>query len=192
MGTDYVEFDVQLTSDRKAVVYHDFELMVNINEDLTGGEEPIQIGVHQLPLAVARRIRVDPVHKNEPQVINTPRLKLLIEKHMDAILALSAFESMGEHLDHLGSGVCESNVTVRRLVKRLAKRRNAKKLQRTRWMHVVEQVPTLVELFKFVPLNVGFNIEIKYPVENVGVFFLFVFTPFIYLAIALCVLIPYL
>lgn len=144
LGAHYVEFDVQLTKDHVPVIYHDFLV----------SETGIDAPVHTLTLEQF-------LHINHESQIKSGRENL--ERKIN---------------DANGNGVKESGTRQRSLSMDLAQgvkdnlnermkyTLNFKKKgykANTRGNFVQAPFATLEELFKKVPENVGFNIEMKYP-----------------------------
>lgn len=136
-------YNTVLTKDRVPVVYHDFELDITMKEEIDG-QDRLTVGVHQLTWRKLSRA----ITEFKP---TSPPLKLakLIKRHFDSILQLT---KNGQKLLNL------------------KKKRN---LSKNKWGNrtpklaaVLESIPTLQSLFYSVPQWVGFNIEIKYPIED--------------------------
>lgn len=130
-SADFVEFDVQLSKDRVPVIYHDFELLVGVNEEVTEAEDKLLIGVHDLTLAQLQSVRLSPAI-----IVKEAKLKKLMKKHWERILHLTNSPQIST--------------------------KNKKKAPKL--AAFLEQLPTLRDLFKFVPKHIGFDVEVKYPV----------------------------
>ncbi|KAI5926039.1 glycerophosphodiester phosphodiesterase GDE1 [Camillea tinctor] len=145
LGAHYVEFDVQLTKDHVPVIYHDFLV----------SETGIDAPVHTLTLEQFLHINRDTTNgrarKSSPERgqnhVNgngnrdvTPRHRSL---SMD--LAKDVKDSLNERMKYTLN------------FKKTGYKAN------TRGNFVQAPFATLEELFKKVPENVGFNIEMKYP-----------------------------
>ncbi|CAD6193768.1 unnamed protein product [Caenorhabditis auriculariae] len=130
-GADYVEFDVQLTKDKVAIIYHDFHVLVSVarrglsSSDLTklaSGNESYDgsLDFHELPV----------------KDLKLSQMKLLM-------------------LDHLAFPQKKDNV--KKLVERGEEEEDFKPF------------PTLMEALVKVDPDVGFNVEVKYPMmQNNG------------------------
>ncbi|PAV64887.1 hypothetical protein WR25_07443 [Diploscapter pachys] len=123
-GADYVEFDVQLTKDKVAVIYHDFHVLVN----------------------VARRSH---------SVVDLPKMdedqKELMERtdyHEIAVKDLKLRQLKLLMLDHI-------NAT--------SKKDSHKLVVDAEEQEEMKPFPTLVEVLQKVDSDVGFNVEVKYP-----------------------------
>uniref|UniRef100_A0A7E4ZZ24 GP-PDE domain-containing protein n=1 Tax=Panagrellus redivivus TaxID=6233 RepID=A0A7E4ZZ24_PANRE len=113
-GADYVEFDVQLTKDRKPVIYHDFHVMVS----------------------VAKRSENEDKHAHQLAIkdLNMDQISLL---HLD-------------HVKHQGEGKDLENVT----------KVTPKALDEAADL---QPFPTLEDALLYVDADVGFNVELKFP-----------------------------
>ncbi|KAI0602327.1 glycerophosphodiester phosphodiesterase GDE1 [Biscogniauxia sp. FL1348] len=144
LGAHYVEFDVQLTKDHVPVIYHDFLV----------SETGIDAPVHTLTLEQFLHINRDTngrARKHSPERrrndVNgngnhdvTPR-----HRSLSVDLAKDAKDSLNERMKYTLN------------FKKTGYKAN------TRGNFVQAPFATLEELFKKVPENVGFNIEMKYP-----------------------------
>ncbi|CAO4364288.1 unnamed protein product [Caenorhabditis nigoni] len=129
-GADYVEFDVQLTKDRIAVIYHDFHVLVSV----------ARRDGHALPPPTMTREQLDSsnldFHELPVKDLKLSQLKLLM-------------------LDHLSFPQKKENV--KKLVEVSEEEEDFKPF------------PTLVEALTKVDPDVGFNVEVKYPMmQNNG------------------------
>ncbi|KAI1780787.1 glycerophosphodiester phosphodiesterase GDE1 [Hypoxylon cercidicola] len=144
LGAHYVEFDVQLTKDHVPVIYHDFLV----------SETGIDAPVHTLTLEQF-------LHINHESQVRSGREDPEKKRH-----------------DANGNGVKESGTRQRSLSMDLAQgvKNNLDERMKytlnfkqkgykanTRGNFVQAPFATLEELFKKIPENVGFNIEMKYP-----------------------------
>ncbi|WKX96536.1 hypothetical protein Q1695_012736 [Nippostrongylus brasiliensis] len=122
-GADYVEFDVQLTKDKIAVIYHDFHVLVSVAKRHYSGHE-------MLPAADTKLEKNIDYHEIPVKDLKLSQLKLLM-------------------LDH---------------VKFPQKKENVKKLvDDVDEQEDFKPFPTLVEALSKVDPDVGFNVEVKYP-----------------------------
>ncbi|KAI1399141.1 glycerophosphodiester phosphodiesterase GDE1 [Hypoxylon fuscum] len=144
LGAHYVEFDVQLTKDHVPVIYHDFLV----------SETGIDAPVHTLTLEQFLHIN------NESH----PRPgKELPERKRDDTNSNGVKESGTRQRSlsvDLAKGV-KNNLDERMKYTLNFKKKGYK--ANTRGNFVQAPFATLEELFKKVPENVGFNIEMKYP-----------------------------
>lgn len=141
LGASYVEFDVQLTKDGIPVIYHDF----------TVAETGMDISMQELTLEQFLHLS------------NTPN-KTHDEKktHKDDSYVPSSLRSNANGQKDLESLLHEFNPSQERM--KLTKTWKAKEFKaNVRGAFIASAFTTLEELFKKVPLNAGFNIELKYP-----------------------------
>ena len=135
LGADFIEFDVLLTSDRVPVVYHDMEIQTSLK-----GHRNEAAGD---PLVVGvHQLTLQHLERChlEFKPKHSYKLKEFVQRNMEAILT---FTENGRAL----------------LRKRLKQKRTP------RLLRILETIPTLESLFHCLPVWIGFNIEIKYPIE---------------------------
>ncbi|KAJ1353293.1 putative glycerophosphocholine phosphodiesterase GPCPD1 2 [Parelaphostrongylus tenuis] len=124
-GADYVEFDVQLTKDKVAVIYHDFHVLVSVAKRHSSGNFPEKLR----PSDMHSEKHID-FHEIPVKDLKLHQLKLLM-------------------LDN---------------VNYLKKKENVKKLvEDDDEAEDFKPFPTLVEALAKVDPDVGFNVEVKYP-----------------------------
>ena len=139
LGANYVEFDVQLTKDHVPVIYHDFLV----------SETGIDAPVHTLTLE--QFLHVNDVTPRASRPPSPPRYtKLNVVRGMDRQRSLS-----------LGHELQDYNMAEKMKHTRDFKKKGFKANSRGNFI----QAPftTLEEMFLKIPENVGFNIEMKYP-----------------------------
>lgn len=135
-SADFVEFDVQLSKDKVPVIYHDFELLVGVSEQTGDSYDQMLVGIHDMTLAQLQSVKQWPAI-----AAKEVRLKKLIRKHWQRILGLSSAVA-GPN----------SNPFLKKPPSKLA--------------CMLDQLPTLIDLLKYVPKHVGFDVEIKYPIHE--------------------------
>lgn len=148
LGASYVEFDVQLTKDHVPVIYHDFL----VSE--TGVDAP----VHTLTLEQF-------LHVNEMRTPRHSRPASPVPFENPKVSTLKNGESRGTRLRSMSVGGGDSNETVD-MEERMKHTRDFKMKGfkgNSRGNHIQAPFATLEEMFRKVPTNVGFNIEMKYP-----------------------------
>lgn len=147
LGAQYVEFDVQLTKDHVPVIYHDFLV----------SETGIDAPVHTLTLEQFLHINPDtrrgprhtsstkPVAEGEPGGFRARSNSLAPTRSQSMGFAGSGLQDMDERMKHT----------------RDFKSKGFKANSRGNFI----QAPfaTLEDLFRKLPENIGFNIEMKYP-----------------------------
>ena len=139
LGANYVEFDVQLTKDHVPVIYHDFLV----------SETGIDAPVHTLTLEQFLHVNDSTPRASRPP--SPPRdAKLSVVRGMDRQRSLS-----------LGHELPDYDMAERMKHTRDFKAKGFKANSRGNFI----QAPftTLEEMFLKIPENVGFNIEMKYP-----------------------------
>ena len=146
LGASYVEFDVQLTKDHVPVIYHDFLV----------SETGIDAPVHTLTLEQFLHVNdvrtPRPSRPASPVRFENPKLNSL--KSSDARQRLRSMS--------VGGGDNDST----EMDERMKHTRDFKKKGfkgNTRGNHIQAPFATLEEMFRKLPANVGFNIEMKYP-----------------------------
>jgi len=140
LGANYVEFDVQLTKDHIPVIYHDFLV----------SETGIDAPVHALTLEQFLHINPDS-SRNLPEDL----MKAHLKKRTNSPGPRGRSMSMG--FSGTGSGVPEERMKHTRDFKAKGYKANS------RGNFIQAPFATLEDLFKSVPKDVGFNIEMKYP-----------------------------
>ncbi|KAK6602327.1 Glycerophosphodiester phosphodiesterase GDE1 [Botrytis cinerea] len=141
LGANYVEFDVQLTKDHVPVIYHDFLV----------SETGIDAPVHTLTLEQFLHVNETTSRSTRPPSPpkDTPRVHA-IKRGMDRQRSLS-----------LGQGEFENDMAERMKHTRDFKEKGYK--GNTRGNFIQAPFTTLEEMFRELPQNVGFNVEMKYP-----------------------------
>jgi glycerophosphodiester phosphodiesterase len=147
LGAQYVEFDVQLTKDHVPVIYHDFLV----------SETGIDAPVHTLTLeqflhindGMNGRSRRGSPERRYPDLDGTNNMRDLGPKQRSMSVDFSNRGGLDTSLDE-------------RMKYTLNYKKTGYKAN-TRGNFVQAPFATLEELFKKVPENVGFNIEMKYP-----------------------------
>eukprot|EP01080_Neovahlkampfia_damariscottae_P002152 gene2152-2018_t len=134
--SNFVEFDVQLTKCKKPIIYHDFTLGLCLNES---------------------NIFTLPIHQSRFENLQNSKFIPRIHK--------KAFR------DH-ESGITKNEETVQRLVDHKVRRTSFSEFIKTKNnitypqsdpMPVHDFIPTFKEMFEKLPENLGFDIEVKYP-----------------------------
>lgn len=150
LGASYVEFDVQLTKDHVPVIYHDFLV----------SETGIDAPVHTLTLE--QFLHVNDARTPRP---SRPASPVLAENPKLANLRNRSRESRASRLRSMSMGGADSNESLE-MDERMKHTRDFKKKGfkgNSRGNHIQAPFATLEEMFKQIPQEVGFNIEMKYP-----------------------------
>lgn len=146
LGASYVEFDVQLTKDNVPVVYHDFLV----------AESGIDIPMHALTLE--QFLGLNEQNENSEDEVSGRRGDTRDD----------TFISKGRIKGHA------SVDAVRERMRHTKTWKQKKYKGNSRGSTIASRFVTLAELFKKVPMKVGFNIEVKYPmldesqIEDIG------------------------
>lgn len=145
LGASYVEFDVQLTKDHVPVIYHDFLV----------SETGIDAPVHTLTLEQFLHVNdvrtPRPSRPASPVTFENPKVRELKSSEPRIRRSMSVGGS-----DHDSSEMDERMKHTRDFKKKGFK-------GNSRGNHIHSPFATLEEMFKKVPVSVGFNIEMKYP-----------------------------
>ncbi|CAJ0606664.1 unnamed protein product [Cylicocyclus nassatus] len=127
-GADYVEFDVQLTKDKVAVIYHDFHVLVSVAKR----HPPLPEILHPADVHSEKLIEFYEIPVKD---LKLSQLKLLMLDHVN-------YRQMKEK--------------VKKLVEDGEEEEDFKPF------------PTLIEALTKVDPDVGFNVEIKYPMMQIN------------------------
>ncbi|KAG7921048.1 hypothetical protein KL927_000292 [Ogataea polymorpha] len=146
LGASYVEFDVQLTKDHVPVVYHDFLV----------AESGMDVPMHALTLE--QFLGLNNTDSNKQNGIKESRDDYyLYKKSRGRAASFEPHTSVPKEKD--SDDISPENERMK-----LTKTWKLKQYKgNSRGSSIASSFVTLVELFKKVPKNVGFNIECKYP-----------------------------
>jgi len=148
LGASYVEFDVQLTKDHVPVIYHDFLV----------SETGIDAPVHTLTLEQF-------LHINDIRTPRHSRPASPVPFENPKLTNVKSSEQRASRLRSMSVGGAGSNNSVD-MDERMKHTRDFKKKGfkgNSRGSHIQAPFATLEEMFRKIPLDVGFNIEMKYP-----------------------------
>lgn len=165
LGASYVEFDVQLTKDFVPVIYHDFlvaESGVDIPMHALTAEQ--FLGLSEQGQAPKPMYRYDLVSSNANVTKNFALDDELLGKYNRPRL-MSSYPSAPNFASHI-----EDDELDREFQDQISRRMKLTKTWKekgfkgnARGLSVASNFVTLKELFKRLPKNVGFNMELKYP-----------------------------
>ena len=150
LGASYVEFDVQLTKDHVPVIYHDFLV----------SETGIDAPVHALTLE--QFLHVNDMRTPRPSRPSSP---IPFENPKMTALKNGSRDPRASRLRSMSMGGADSNESLD-MDERMKHTRDFKKKGfkgNSRGNHIQAPFATLEEMFKQIPSEVGFNIEMKYP-----------------------------
>ncbi|KAI1610731.1 Glycerophosphoryl diester phosphodiesterase family-domain-containing protein [Exophiala viscosa] len=148
LGASYVEFDVQLTKDHVPVIYHDFLV----------SETGIDAPVHTLTLEQF-------LHVNDMRTPRHSRPASPVPFENPKVGHLKNSESRSSRVRSMSLGGNDITESVD-MDERMKHTRDFKKKGfkgNSRGNHIQAPFATLEEMFIKLPSNVGFNIEMKYP-----------------------------
>ncbi|GBL52273.1 Glycerophosphocholine phosphodiesterase [Candidozyma auris] len=168
LGASYVEFDVQLTKDHVPVIYHDFlvaESGVDIPMHALTEEQFLGLSEHEASTKKnAKFLSYDKVNNNLNITKNFALDDELLGKYnrprsMSSYPSAPNFASRAEE-DELDREF-QSQISNRMKLTKTWKEKGFK--GNARGLSVASNFVTLKRLFQKLPKNVGFNIELKYP-----------------------------
>lgn len=166
LGASYVEFDVQLTKDFTPVIYHDFlvaESGVDIPMHTLTTEQFLGLGSQNSSESHGKLFQFDKVKSNGNVTRNFAYDDQLLGKYNRPRLMLSYrtenidSEAVEDALDK----ELQDQITSRMKLTKTWKEKGFK--GNSRGHSIASDFVTLKDLFKRLPKNVGFNIELKYP-----------------------------
>lgn len=167
LGASYVEFDVQLTKDHVPVIYHDFlvaESGVDIpmnaltEEQFLGLSELTSNGKHESLFKYDKTSNNGNVTKNfalDDELLGKYNRPRLMSSYPSAPNISSSIDD--EELDREFREQISRRMKLTKTWKEKGFKGNA------RGLSIASNFVTLKELFKRLPKNVGFNMELKYP-----------------------------
>lgn len=149
LGANYVEFDVQLTKDHVPVIYHDFLV----------SETGIDAPVHTLTLE--QFLHVNPQSAPRKSHPSSPTLKT--NKQFPISPSDAAEFTLRPRSLSMGYSVPAADNYMEERMKYTHDFKAKGFKGNTRGRFIQQPFTTLEEMFKKLPDNVGFNIEMKYP-----------------------------
>lgn len=167
LGASYVEFDVQLTKDFVPVIYHDFlvaESGVDIPMHSLTAEQFLGLSEHVASQKHKSLFKYDKLNGNGNVTKNFALDDELLGKYNRPRL-MSSYPSAPNFSSHI-----EDDELDREFQDQISRRMKLTKTWKekgfkgnARGLSVASNFVTLKELFKRLPKNVGFNMELKYP-----------------------------
>ncbi|ETI21141.1 hypothetical protein G647_07485 [Cladophialophora carrionii CBS 160.54] len=151
LGASYVEFDVQLTKDHVPVIYHDFLV----------SETGIDAPVHTLTLE--QFLHVNDVRTPRPSRPASPVAFEILNRKENP--RNGNRDPRASRLRSMSMSGADNNESLE-MDERMKHTRDFKKKGfkgNSRGNHIQAPFATLEEMFKKIPQEVGFNIEMKYP-----------------------------
>ncbi|KAL5347157.1 Glycerophosphocholine phosphodiesterase [Pseudogymnoascus australis] len=147
LGANYVEFDVQLTKDHVPVIYHDFLV----------SETGIDAPVHTLTLEQFLHVNDTTPARSQPP---SPLRKA--DTPSQALPVLPALTPRPRSLS-MSYAPTDTNTLMEERMKYTHDFKAHGYKANSRGRFIQQPFTTLEELFRKLPANVGFNIELKYP-----------------------------
>ncbi|CCH59267.1 hypothetical protein TBLA_0B04300 [Henningerozyma blattae CBS 6284] len=155
LGASYVEFDVQLTKDNVPVVYHDFLI----------GETGVDVPMHELTAEQFLQLNNNKLEPFMKPGIRNRRLSLDGTESLSKVQTWNGNDDKSKDIDetkskyneYFGKNLIEERMKLTKSFQKYNYKGNA------RGHTIASSFVTLKELFKKIPENVGFNIEMKYP-----------------------------
>lgn len=147
LGASYVEFDVQLTKDHVPVIYHDFLV----------SETGIDAPVHTLTLEQF-------LHVNDVRTPRPSRPASPVRNENPKVASLKSSDARQRPFRSMSVGGTGSDSA--EMDEKMKHTRDFKKKGfkgNSRGNHIQAPFATLEEMFRKLPKDVGFNIEMKYP-----------------------------
>lgn len=165
LGASYVEFDVQLTKDYVPVVYHDFtvaESGVDIPMHAMTAEQFLGLGETNSSKKEKQKHNTDAKFANyslDDEMLSKYNRPRSMSSYPSApnFLAMAQFDENDDELDREYKDHVHSRMKLTKTWKDKGFKGNA------RGLSIASNFVTLKELFKKLPKNIGFNIELKYP-----------------------------
>lgn len=166
LGASYVEFDVQLTKDFVPVIYHDFlvaESGVDIPMHSLTAEQFLGLSEHVASQKRKAVFQYDKLNGNENVTKNFALDDELLGKYNRPRL-MSSYPS-APNFSHIDDDELDrefqDQISRRMKLTKTWKQKGFK--GNVRGLSIASNFVTLKELFRRLPKNVGFNVELKYP-----------------------------
>lgn len=160
LGANYVEFDVQLTKDHVPVIYHDFLV----------GETGIDVPVHTLTLEQFLHVNRQPSSRGSRQ----PSPSRVTKSPVPATSTSGSGTGKGDGKEEfqlrprslsMGYTTGDTDTYMEERMKYTYAIKNKGFKANSRGRFIQQPFTTLEEMFRRLPVGVGFNIEMKYPVS---------------------------
>ncbi|PRP78505.1 hypothetical protein PROFUN_13523 [Planoprotostelium fungivorum] len=157
LGAEFIEFDVQLTSDGIPIITHDEEIWVRTLDSHDGNPQILRVGQFCETILNSRQV---PINKLKYSKIK--RLKpLILEEEVEGKPEVTQQDKRRTKLKRASSiGEFQRGRTY--LEMSPVAQPNSHNKEPNYW-DTLASFPSLEEVLRFVPKEVGFNVEIKYP-----------------------------
>uniref|UniRef100_A0A0K0F5F9 Glycerophosphocholine phosphodiesterase GPCPD1 (inferred by orthology to a human protein) n=1 Tax=Strongyloides venezuelensis TaxID=75913 RepID=A0A0K0F5F9_STRVS len=151
-GADMVEFDVQLTKDKKAVIFHDFHVLVSVAKK---NGSNINTGPEHLKVTDSiSSINSDDSRKSSSNDSQNSVSEQATDLYELAVKDLTLQQLKLLHLDHVKH-------------KSINWDKDSRVTSNSNECQTRHSFPTLTEALLMVDKGVGFNIEVKYPIIQI-------------------------
>eukprot|EP01117_Protostelium_nocturnum_P014483 TRINITY_DN5511_c0_g1_i1.p1 TRINITY_DN5511_c0_g1~~TRINITY_DN5511_c0_g1_i1.p1 ORF type:complete len:659 (+),score=270.40 TRINITY_DN5511_c0_g1_i1:117-2093(+) len=150
MGAEYVEFDVQLTRDLIPVITHDEEIWVKTESSPHSLSETLKIPVNKVKYSKIRRLK-PLILDDEPEQKSEQLAALKAKKRIPKLARSKSFAEFSKGIPKEEEEMIPPSESLQKAA--------------SIW-ESLDTFPTLEQVLRFVPKEVGFNIEIKYPEDE--------------------------
>ena len=172
-GSDFIEFDVQLTKDLVPVIAHDDEIMIP-TKTKDGKDTVVLVPVNKIEFATLQKLQPFTV-KNESQIVannsekkdvSPPPRRLKRNNSNDSLPTLQSESHQQKENEPKRNKKKEKKEKLKEKEKKDILKNEDKILEDKEFWKASNVFPSLEQIFKHLPASVGFNVEIKYPDEE--------------------------